>query len=58
MINKRGNKNMDYFDYKRTKELEQEANKHEITPTLESRIQELERKILIIQEMMELRLED
>ena len=36
---------MDYFDYKRTRELEMEANKHDVTPTLESRIQELEKRV-------------
>lgn len=40
---------MDFFDYKRTKELEQEANKHEIKPSLEERIQKLEMKVSILE---------
>ena len=42
---------MDYFDYKRTRELEMEANKHDITPTLEDRIQKLEKRLIALEKL-------
>lgn len=44
---------MDFFDYKRNRELEMEANKHDITPVLEARIQRLEKRIAQLEDHKE-----